>query len=184
MCINDVCGPNNWAFDLAGDGPPPDAPITSLAAARIEIDSAGLTAGQVTQIGVVLTPNAPWPSPRIPGEIVVRVREPRGPNLATTTLSLVDPVGLAYAGSFTIPESGDLVLEVALDEDGGDATRFGTSMLPVAVADAPDDGAIDPGSGGEPEEVEGLPPILIALLALAAVVGAGVMISGFRSGSR
>jgi hypothetical protein len=183
MCVNDVCSPFDRAFEIAGDGPPPDAPITSLAAARIDVDPAGLTADDMTEISVILTPNAAWPSLPALDELVLRAREPRGPNVAVAPLSLVDRDGLVYAGTMTIPESGGLVLEVATDEDGGDATRFGTSMVAVEVAAALDGGGDVPGTAGDSEN-EGLSPILIALLAVAAVVGAGVILAGFRSGGR
>jgi hypothetical protein len=183
LCVNDVCAPMNNVFEIAGDGPPPEAPITSLASARVDVDPAGLIAKEATEISVILTPNAAWPSLPVPDELVLRVREPRGPNLAVATLPLVDRDGLVYAGAVTLPVAGSLVLEVATDAYGGDATRFATSMVPVEVAEAPDTGDDVPEAATDPGD-EGLPPIMIALLAVAAVAGVGVILAGFRSGSR
>jgi hypothetical protein len=182
MCENDICRPDDWVFEIAGDGPPPDAPITSLAAARIEIDGDELVAGRPTDLDVLITPNAEWLSLPLPDLLVVRAREPRGPKLAAASLRLADTGGMTYAGSITIPRSGDLVLEAATDEDGGDATRFGTSMTPVTVGEA-SDGDAAPAPVGDAGD-DGLPPVLILLLGVVAVVGVGVIVTGFRAGSR
>jgi hypothetical protein len=188
ICENDVCRPDDWLFEVAGVGPPPLALFTDLAGARIDVGTAGLTAGQASDVEVVLQPNADWESLRLPPQVVVRAHEARGPNLATASLPLVDSAGRVYAGQITIPEAGDLVLEAALDEDGGDRTRFGTSMTRVTVAPASGGGAAAPGSGSPVDPAtsddEGLPAFVVVLLAVAAIAGAGVILAGFRSGGR
>jgi hypothetical protein len=187
ICENDICRPDDLLFEISGVGPPPLAPLTDLAEARIEVGDAVLTAGRPAGVDIVVEPNADWESLPLPPEIVVRARQARGPNLATASLPLVDAAGGLYSGSITIPEAGDLVLEAALDKDGGDATRFGTSMTRVPVQPASDGGgAGDPGSPTEPGGTsdEGLPTIVIVLLAVVAIAGAGVMLLGFRSGGR
>ena len=183
LCENDICGPNDLVFEIAGAGPPPGASITGLAEARIDYGAAALTAGQPADIEVVLEPNAEWDELSAPPELVVRAREARGPNLAIATLPLVDAAGLVYAGSITIPRAGDLILEVATDEAGGDATRFGTSMTRVSVVAGSGGDLSEPG-GVAPSADEGLPTILVVLMALVAVVGAGVVLAGFRGGDR
>ena len=189
ICENDVCRPDDWVFDMGGVGPPPEAPITALAEARIDVGDATLTAGRPTDIGVVLEPNADWDPAQfpLPGEIVVRAREARGPNVASSSLSLADAAARIYAGTLTIPEAGDLVLEAATDEDGGDATRFGTSMVRVPV----DPGSGAGGDGTDPTNGqwgasgdEGLPTIVIVVMAIVAIAGVGVMLAGFRAGGR
>jgi hypothetical protein len=182
ICENDVCRRDDWVFEIAGTGPPPGAPITSLAEAQIDVDNDALRAGRSADLGVVLTANAEWQSLPVPDLVVVRAREPRGPNLAAASLRLADPTGMTYAGSITIPRAGSFVLEAATDEDGGDATRFGTSMIRVTVGDS---------SAGEPApppisqaDDESLPPVLLVLLGLVAVVGVGVILAGFRGGTR
>jgi hypothetical protein len=186
ICENDVCRQDDWVFPTAGLGPPPDAPVTSLAEARIDAADLSLAAGVPAQLRVVVEPSADWASFELPAQVVVRAREPRGPNLATATLPLVDAATGTYEGPITIPRAGDLVLEAATDADGGDATRFGTSMTPVTVA------AGAGGGGGAASEApapdgsadEGVPIVVVVLLALAAILGAGVIVTGFRSGGR
>ena len=180
VCENDVCRPDDWVFAMGGIGPPPDAPISALADARISVDD-DLVAGTPADVTVALTPQADWAAFPAPGSIVVRAREPRGPNLATASLPLTDPAGSVYEGKITIPRGGDLVLEAATDEEGGDATRFGTSMIQVTVAA----GSTDDAAGGRPAPADANgddapPQILLILLGLASVVGAGVVLSGFR----
>jgi len=186
VCENDVCRPDDWLIPVAGTGPPPDAPITTIAEARIDAGGERIAANRPADVSVAVRPRADWETVPLPARIVVRVREPRGPNLATATLPLKDSATGTYQGTITIPRAGDLVLEAATDADGGDATRFGTSMTPVSVA-----AGSGPGGGGtaespEPDAAadEGLPPIVLVLLVGAAVLGAGVMLAGFRSGSR
>ena len=190
ICENDVCRPDDWVFDMGGVGPPPDAPITSLAEARIDAGDATLPAGRPTDVSVVLEPNADWDAAQfpLPGTIVVRAREARGPNVATASLSLADAAARIYAGTLTIPEAGDFVLEAATDEDGGDATRFGTSMVRVAVEAGSGDGG---GGAGDAQAGplgtsgdEGLPTVLIVVMAVVVIAGVGVMLAGFRDGGR
>jgi hypothetical protein len=182
ICENDVCRPDDWVFPIAGEGPPPEAPITALADARIDLASADVAAGQPVEVTVSLTPKAGWGSLRLPEEIVVRAHEARGPNAAVAPLGLRDRANLTYAGSLTIPQAGELVLEAALDEDGGDATRFGTSMIQVRVGEG--DGTPGSVSGRGPAADDGPPILLLVLLAVVAFVGAAVVLAGFRAGSR
>jgi hypothetical protein len=187
ICENNICRPDDLLFEISGVGPPPLALLTDIAEARIEVGGAVITAGRPADVDVVVEPNAEWDSLPLPPEIVVRAREARGPNLATASLPLVDAAGGLYSGSITIPDAGDLVLEAALNEDGGDATRFGTSMTRVPVQPATGGGAAgDPGSPVEPGQADddGLPTIMVVLLAVVAVVGAGVVLAGFRAGGR
>ena len=90
VCENDVCRQDDWVFPVGGIGPPPDAPVTSLAEARIDPGGLTLTAGEPAQVRVVVEPSTEWASFERPAQVVVRAREPRGPNLATATLPLVD----------------------------------------------------------------------------------------------
>ena len=181
VCENDACRPDDWVFDIAGVGPPPDAPISLLAEARILLPDAP-TAGTPTEVTVILTPHADWEALPAPDSIVVRAREPRGPTMATATLPPVDADGLTYSGAITIPRTGELVLEAATDEDGGDATRFGTSMIRVDVGESAGGAAAGDPPGATQEE--GMPVALVVLMALVAIIGAGVVLAGFRSGGR
>lgn len=186
ICENDVCRPDDWVFPIAGNGPPP-APVTSLAEARIGLADGGFRVAEPVDLSVVVEPNTDWASWPQPAQVVVRAREARGPNVATATLPLVDAAAGTYAGPITIPRAGEFVLEAATDVDGGDATRFGTSMTPVTVeagAAAPDgDGSAGSPAPGEPSD-EGVPLFVVVLLAVAAVLGVGVIAAGFRSGGR
>jgi hypothetical protein len=185
ICENDVCRRDDWVFPLGGVGPPPAAPATSVAEARIVLGEAGLRSGEPTDLSVVVQPNADWGSWPRPAKVVVRAREARGPAIATATLPLVDSAAGSYEGTITIPRAGDLVLEAASDADGGDATRFGTSMIPVTVVSGRDggDAAVAPLASDRGSD-DGIPTLVVALLAVAAVAGAAVIVAGFRSGAR
>jgi hypothetical protein len=186
ICENDVCRPDDWVFPLGGFGPPPDAPVTSLAEARIAPGDSSIRSGKPSNLSVTIQPNTAWPTWPRPSQVVVRAREARGPNVATATLPLFDAAAGTYEGSITIPGAGDFVLEAATDEDGGDATRFGTSMtrVTVATADGAPAGSSESSSGNslDAHSDDGIPTVVVILLALAAVLGIGVIVAGFRSG--
>ena len=183
ICENDVCRPDDWVFTMGGVGPPPDAPVTGLAEARISVGG-DVVAGTPTDVTVALTPQGDWESFPAPAAIVVRARAPRGPNLATASLTLTAPSDLVYEGPITIPLDGDVVLEAAMDEDGGDGTRFGTSMIPVNVARGADGQPFGEPAGPGVATDDAPPPVVLVLLALIVVVGAGVILSGFRGSNR
>jgi hypothetical protein len=52
VCENDVCRPDDWSIPVVGAGPPPGAPITTLAEARIEVGDPALTANEPTDLSV------------------------------------------------------------------------------------------------------------------------------------
>src|SRR5262245_28344198 len=89
ICKNDVCSPDDWVFPIAGVGPPPGAPITSLAGARFVLGGDPPRAGAPIDLSVIVEPNADWASWPQPPHVVVRAREPRGPNVATAELPLL-----------------------------------------------------------------------------------------------
>src|SRR5215210_2102509 len=184
ICENDVCRPDEWLFPIAGEGPPPEAPITSLAEARILLPAEPLVAGQPGEIAVRLEPRADWEADAlvVPPSLVIRAREARGPNLATAALSLIDPAERVYQGPLTVPSAGDLVLEAATDEDSGDATRFPTSMTRISVEAASAPEAAE--AGAETDSDDGLPPWFVVGMAVVALVGAGILVVGFAQGSR
>ncbi|HEX5013656.1 MAG TPA: hypothetical protein VFV72_05780, partial [Candidatus Limnocylindrales bacterium] len=178
ICENDQCRPDDWIFEIGGVGPPPGAPISALADARISIGDT-IVAATPSDVTVTLTPAADWESFVAPDTIVVRAREPRGRNVATGTLPLRDASAILYEGTITIPRAGDLVLEAATDEDGGDATRFGTSMIPITAASG---AANAPTDLGRPDgrADDGPPAAVVVVLMLVAIAGAGVIVSGMR----
>ena len=98
VCENDVCRPDDWIIPVVGAGPPPDAPITTLAEARIDVGDPALAADEPTDLSVVVRARANWESVPLPAQIVVRAREPRGPNVATVTLPLADPATAPTGG--------------------------------------------------------------------------------------
>lgn len=176
MCENDVCASHDSIFPLGGIGPPPGAALTSIATAMIDPPIGPLVAGQPLAITVRVRLNADWSGAFVyPPTLVIRVRQPRGPDIATSPLELSPTRPGTYEGSLTIPASGDLVIEAATDREGGDATRFGLSLRPITV---------------EPASSLSLPadprPGLVPLLAagLAVSLGAGMLVVRRRRGDR
>jgi hypothetical protein len=184
VCENDVCRPDEFLFPIAGAGLPPEAPITGLAEARILLPSDPLVADRAADISVRLEPRSDWDPDALvlPSSLVIRARQARGSNLTTATLSLTDPGDRVYEGSLTLPAAGDLVLEAATDVEGGDATRFPTSMTRITVEAADTAEAADPGPARDADD--SLPLWFVVGMAVVALAGAGVLAVGFVQGGR
>jgi hypothetical protein len=60
VCENDVCRPDDWLIPVAGTGPPPDAPITTIAEARIDTGGTALAANRPADVSVAVRPRADW----------------------------------------------------------------------------------------------------------------------------
>jgi hypothetical protein len=174
LCENDVCRRDDWLFPIGGIGPPPGAPVVAIAAATIDVLPEPIVADSPLALIIRVRPNEGIDPAlfEMPASLVVRAREPRGPNVAVAEVALAgrESSGLregVFEGDMTIDEPGEFVLEVATDADGGDATRFGTSLMPIAVeaAATPTNPAATTGSGGL--------PIVVLLTAAGVAILAG-----------
>jgi hypothetical protein len=107
----------------------------------------------------------------LPGQLLLIARQPQGPDLANVPLLRGTAIGTPYVGQLTVPDAGDVTLEVDLPADNGADEMFPGSMLRVIVfpsndpAVAPADG---PGEGG--------PPIMLIVGGLAALAAASLVI--------
>ena len=174
LCENDVCRRDDWLFPIGGIGPPPGAPVAAIATASIDLLAEPIGAGSSLAVTVRIRPNAGIDPElfEMPATLVIRAREPRGPNVAVAEIALTDREnsGLregVFEGHLTIAEAGDFVLEVATDADGGEATRFGTSLTPIVV-----EAAASPAEPGTSTGSGEIPTVVLVAATAAAVLAA------------
>lgn len=146
VCVNDdPCVRTFSTLPIAGSGPPPAADLTSLATARFDSLPSDVRSGQSVEVRVQVAHRADWGNagPAFPDALAVVVRHPREPVLASATIEAAAEPG-AYEGTVTIPEPGDIVLEVALDTDAQPVV-FAESGVRVQV-DGPQLAVPEPGN--------------------------------------
>lgn len=174
-CTDDGCERSDWIFPVVGVGPPPEAPLTTLAEADIASPDAPTVAGQPIALDVVLRPRADWDPPDFPTPdgLVVTVRVPRGPTVAEVPASRVDGAGLAYRATVTLPEPGTYAVQVATTEAPSPREIFGSSLTTIEA-----EPATTPGAGGS--SAPGLDPVVWIGLLVAGALAIGAAIVAFR----
>jgi hypothetical protein len=152
-CDNEGCRRAEIVLPISGVGPPPEAPLPSIAQAQILVTGTPV-AGEPFDVSILLEPNQPWSlqSYATPDRLFVQVREPRAEVIdrveATPGVS-----AFRYRTSLTLPAAGDFVLQVAEDRGGAAGEVFGASLIPVTAKAAPTESARATESGGPDTEL-------------------------------
>lgn len=173
-CDADGCRESDWLFDIAGVGPPPDAPLPAVATAQIELPASATVAGRPAGIGIRLTPRVPWDASGFayPEALLVQVSIPRGSTIVEATATAIEGQPGDYAAHVAIPEPGEYRVIAAASQEGADPVPFSASLATITVdpadGEAPPGPAVDTGTG--PDLVL---PALAAGIALA--VGAALL---------
>jgi hypothetical protein len=184
-CTPEKCSRFDSFFDMAGVGPPPDAPLPKIAAAKVQAPAVP-TVGEPASVAIVLTPKVAW-GPDVytpPDRLVLRVRVPRGDVMQEVPAPLTDAATGLYEATVTLAEPGPVVLEAAVTEDAAVDQVFQASgatttvvppaeATPVASPDAPSAGAPSPAASPNLFLVVGL--LLMGSLVL------GLLLIGRRS---
>jgi hypothetical protein len=109
-------GPADLPIRVGGVGPPPEAPLSSLVFAVIQLPSGPVLAGRPMHLDVDVRTQADWDPPvSLPDRLVVIATVGRGPDLVNTEIRRAIGSGGAatYSGPITIPEAGDVTVVVA-----------------------------------------------------------------------
>jgi len=135
-CTSDgTCKDADFPFAFGGTGPPPAAPRSLLVTARIEPPVEPVVAGRPMDIVVDVAPKAAWDpaSLGLPDVLVVIATTGRGPDLASSEIRLGAGPGSPYRGQITIPDPGDIALEIVLpgNGDADDVIPGATSRVTV-----------------------------------------------------
>ncbi len=176
-CGPDGCAPSEVLYEMAGPGPPTDAPLPRIADVEIEPLLPTLVAGEATPVNLVLRPKIDWPGFGPPDELALTLREPRAEPFAEVPAMLVDRVGGRYEASVTLPEPGAYVLEATTVGAASQADIFSASGVSVTAIAAPGATPAGPGSGpagdggGMPLQaiVAGSVAVLVLVLVVAAM---------------
>jgi hypothetical protein len=170
-----TCTASDVAFAFGGVGPPPGASPIDLYVAAIRPPADPLIAGVPTEIEVDLSPRADWEASALtlPSQLILIARHPRGPDLANVPLARGARIGDPYTGKLTVPQAGDVAVEVDLPGTAGAPDQqFSSSVVRMTVLPAGDAGA--PASAGS-EGGDG-PPISLILGGLAALVAVSLIV--------
>lgn len=175
-CTQDGCGVSDALFDLQGAGPPAGAPLPSIVDADIEPLVPTFSAGEATEVDVVLRPDVEWPDLVLPDRLFVLVRQPREDQFSAVPAELVDEPGRRYRATITLPEVGRYILEASMEDGRAAGDLFVASALAVeAVAPAsasPDSSASPtPDAPGDAGNSSVLPLAIVAGVAVVASLG-------------
>jgi hypothetical protein len=171
-CTAGGCVRSDALYTVAGVGPPPGAPLTTIATASVVPPAEGLVAGEGLELEVVLVPRAAWDAAAMPwpDELTLQVRRPREPPLGESPVRLEDAPSGTYRGSIVVAEPGTFVFQVAQGiGDGSDV--FGGSAISLDV---------EPPRATAPEPGVGPAPLLIVAAVIGALVLGGVILLGAR----
>jgi hypothetical protein len=170
-CTAGGCSRSDALYAVAGVGPPPGAPLTTIATAAVVPPAEQLVAGQPNEFEVVLVPRAAWDAAALPwpDALTLQVRRPREPVLAEAPVHLVDAASATYRGSIAVPEPGRFAFQVAAGT--GDEAVFGASLVTLEVGEPTE----PPGSAGDQAAM-----IALAIAALGGVVSVAVLVGMTR----
>lgn len=169
-----TCTTTDSLLPITGIGPPPDASPIDLFRAVITPPADPLVAGVPADVVVDLVPRVDWdPSAiHLPDQLLLIARQTRGPDLANVPLARGTSVGTPYTGQLTLPDAGEVSLEVDLPAGNGADEVFPDSFLRVIVVPS-DDPSLGPTDGAGDA---GGPPIPLIVGGLAALVAASLVI--------
>jgi hypothetical protein len=175
-CDAQGCRESDWLFDIVGVGPPPDAPLPSVATARVELPADAVTAGRPAVIGIRLAPRVAWDPAafRYPDTLLVEVAVPRGRTILDAQAALADGSPGTYSASVTIPDPGEYRVVAAVPQQGADPVPFSASLTTMTVEPP---GAV-PSPAGEGDGESGLGAVIPAIVAVVAVLAVVALLAG------
>ncbi|HEU5203968.1 MAG TPA: hypothetical protein VFU17_06685 [Candidatus Limnocylindrales bacterium] len=171
-CDETSCRREETVYPVAGVGPPPAAPLPSIAQAEIVVGDPPI-AGEATDVSILLQPNVGWSGSSFatPDQLFLQVREPRADVIDQVVATAGNRL-LRYEAELTLPEAKDYLLQVAEDRAGAPGDVFGASLIPITVDADPTDAAPateGTGPGTEVLIVAGLAGV-VALAALTLLL--------------
>ena len=186
-CHDDTGTCENVFFPFAngGVGPPEDAPRSVLVDADIAQPPPPVLAGQPIDLTVTIRPRAEWAIETlgIPNRVVAIARDTAGAGMLASDLE-GEPDGIGnfvYTGHLTIPSPGEFGLRVAFPGTSGAADdEIDRAAIRLTVTSGDEAAAATPKASGRgavdaPAPTPG-PPILPIALAIAAVIGLGLVV--------
>lgn len=190
-CTEAGCGDADAPFTISGVGPPPHADPAALVTAAFLPLVGDTVAGRAFPVAVNIQPRGLWDVTAIPlpGALEVVASAPGRPAIASAPLLPGPEPGTPYSGRLTIPEAGPVELTVAVPNPDGMAsviagepaelTVIGAdrreSSAPVATKTPAPAAPVAPAAGGE----GGIPTVVIIGVAVAALVGVGLVLRRF-----
>jgi hypothetical protein len=177
VCMSDgACAKEKLPFKLAGTGPPPEADVSQLIDAQFHSIVGDLVAGREFPVSIDVFPRGRWDVGALdfPDRIVVTAALRGGRDLGAEELGRRGGPGTTYAGSLTIPEAGNVTLEVAVPGDGGPDEVIASATTVVTVIEAGGDAGeepIDPGAADADVDI----PLGFWLVGIGVLVVVGLV---------
>ena len=183
ICAEDgTCAIGLVPIPVSGTGPPPDADVSVLLHAVIQLDG-DLDVGQPAELSVDIQPRGLWDTSAlaVPGHLLVTAARRGEAPIATAEIrpAGADVAG-EYSGTLTLPEPGEFTLRVVVPgPDGVDrAIPDSDVLLRVGGAAPPSSAGSSPAPAAPVEEgdADGIPAAGWLLALGALVVGAGLLL--------
>jgi hypothetical protein len=173
-------------LDIAGSGPPPDAPLAELLVARFHPIVGDVVAGRTFPVAVDMIARGFYDYDALPlaNGIVVRASNGAGDKLASDTLVQQRAAGTPFQGHLTIAETGDVVLAAALPgTNGGPDQPIADATLDVTVIEGGRRESASPAPAApaapseSPADSQGGIPLVAWVVGIGAlVVGGGLVL--------
>jgi LPXTG-motif cell wall-anchored protein len=181
-----TCDVSEYPFRMAGTGPPPDAPLTSLLVARTQPPVGSILAGQPFDIRVTLEPQGQWDMDalHLPDQLIAFANARGGPDLANAGLNDTGERGtspsVTYLGQMTIDEPGEVTVQVAIPGNGTEDQVLPGATIRLQVGGSGTEPRASarpaPGSPAAPATGEDGPPWLVIGAVVAGLAGLGLAI--------
>ena len=183
-CTSDgTCKDARFPFRIAGSGPPRDAPRSRLVTAIVQAPTVQIPTGQPFDVGVDVLPRVDWDAAALalPDRLIVVATLRDHGDVASTDLVADPSAPLAFHGSLTVQDAGEIALAFGFPVNGGADDVIGAATTRMRIVGDAIGGSPSPSSGGQLPSSTAAPPSdqppwVLIVVGAVLVVAAGFAI--------